>query len=124
VTTPISVSTVKAPLFEIVMSSVPPPFARTPETTIEAGVTVTFPGVRVEKVPLNKVWAPDMMASMPPVNVKLLPLPVNEPVVQLIVPVVDTPLTLVSAVVMSRDPPFIAVPVIVAVPAPEVPMPR
>ena len=90
---------------------------------IETGVTVTVPGVELEKVPLNRVWAPDMMVSEPPVYVKLLPLPLSVPVVQLIVPAVATPFTPVSAVVMLRDPPLVTVPVKDAVPAPEVPRP-
>jgi hypothetical protein len=62
-----SALTVKAPLFLMVMVSVPPPLARTPEIRIETGVTVTVPGVELENVPLNRVVAPDMMVRVPPV---------------------------------------------------------
>jgi hypothetical protein len=119
-----SALTVKAPLFLMVMVSVPPPLDRTPEIRMETGVTVTVPGVELENVPLNRVVAPDVMVREPPAYVKLLPLPVNVPVVQLMVPVVATPLTPVSAVLMLRDPPLVnGSPVIVAVPFPEVPKP-
>jgi hypothetical protein len=67
VTTPISALTVKAPLFFMVIVSVPPPLAKTPEIRIETGVTVTVPGVELEKVPLNRVVVPDMMVRVPPV---------------------------------------------------------
>jgi len=118
-----SALTVKAPLFMMVIVSVPPPFARTPEIRMETGVTVTVPGVELENVPLNRVWAPDIMFRVPPVYVKLLPLPVNAAVFQLIVPLVATPLTPVNAVVMSSDAPLVTVPTIEAVPAPDVPKP-
>jgi hypothetical protein len=62
-----SALTEKAPLFWMVIVSVPPPLARTPEIRIETGVTVTVPAVELEKVPLNKVVAPDMMVRVPPV---------------------------------------------------------